>query len=55
MQREQRKEHELGIIKGIKKNASGGPRNRQQQSCGDLKKGRAKTSMYSKSKCIWSR
>jgi len=34
------KEHKVGIIKGVRKNASGGPPNRQQRSRGDPKEGK---------------
>jgi len=53
MEREQRKKHKLGTIKGVRKNASDGLPNRQQRSRGDPEEERAKASLYNKSKRSW--
>jgi hypothetical protein len=50
MQSEQRKKHKLGIIKGVRKNASDGLPHRQQRSRGDPAEERASALMYSKIK-----
>jgi type III secretory pathway component EscU len=53
MQRVQRKKHKLDVIKDVRKDANGGPPNRQQRSRGDLEEESAKTSMYNKIKRSW--
>ena len=53
MQKVQRKKHKLGVIKDLRKDANGGPPNRQQRSRGDLEEESAKTSMYNKIKRSW--
>jgi hypothetical protein len=54
-QKEQRRKHKVGVIKGMRKNVIGGPSNRQHRCRGDLEEESAKASMYSKNKRSWRR